>query len=333
MQQIEKNLQSGNTVNNKELTGDDNLLSKDINAALLRQMLNDQNFLTGKKLQFNEVTALQKNLLAKELLNLPKDFKDLLAMILKKEANSQNLQKLLGENQKVSLEQIKEFFNDNSKQIINKLINLTANTPAKIYNSSQIEEIVSLIKQIAPGKKSSAKEVMEDLILLYHPGIQVNQKQELDLQFGRACTEEKSDEVSVVIFLSTENIGQFMITLIEQNKNKINIKIERKIDHDGSGKIESEIEETIKDELSKNSIIAEINFIDSERLPPVDETKNKDFGAKSIKNKDKDSERQVLYQNITAISPILMLASFSVTRAVFTVDDSNALLKSRQKHL
>ncbi len=331
MQQIEKNLQNTDVASNNELTGGNNLLSKELKSTFLKQMFNSDNFMTGKKLLFNEITVMQKSILAKELLNLPKDFKDLLTMILHREANSHNLQKLLSENQKISMDQVKEFFNENNKQVLNKLINLTANTPARMYNSTQIEEIVSLIKQIAPGKKSSAKEIMEDLILLYHPGIQVNQKQDLDLEFGPASAEEDSNDVSVTIFLSTENIGQFMVTLIQENKNKLNVKIERKIDHDGSGKVEAEIEEAIKDELSKNSIIAEIIFVDSEKLPPTEKPKNREFGVESIR--DKDTERQVLYQNITAISSILMLSSFSVTRAIFIVDDNNALLKSRQKRL
>lgn len=331
MQQIEKSLQTPDVVNSKELTGGDNLLAKELKNVLMKQMLYPENFLTGKKLKFNEITTLQKSILAKELLNLPKEFKDLLTLMLYKESGPQNLQKLLNENKKVSLEQIKEFFNENSKQVINKLISLTANTPARMYNTSQIEEIASLIKQIAPGKKSSAKEVMEDIILLYHPGIQVNQKQELDLQFGAAGAEEESEDVSVVIFLSTENIGQFMITLIQENKNKLNIKIERKIDYEGTEQIEAQIEETIKEELSKNSIVAEIVFVESERLPTVNKSKNREFSAESIR--DKDSERKVLYQNVTAISSVLMLSSFSVTRAVFIVDDNNALLKTRQKRL
>ena len=125
----------------------------------------------------------QRAFLLRELLNLPKDFKSLLALLEFKGFDPNLTEKLFNDPQiKILISDIKNLLEQNPKDAVNKLIKLLQPNTRGLHGNDNIEEIISLIKQFIPSQNSKPQDVLKDVILLYLPGLPLNDPQKLKIE-------------------------------------------------------------------------------------------------------------------------------------------------------
>jgi hypothetical protein len=266
--------------------------------------------------RFNSLTRIEQSYLIRELLNLPKEIRELLALLTTNNNEGiVNADTLSNVKQLILFSEIQKILNTNSKEILNKLIKLIQPTPGNIQNIDQLKEIISIVQSMIPTANMPNNEVLKNIILLYLPWIPLVQPQDISIELEkRESPEEQDEDTIMIIYLSTENIGRLKGIIALNKDNNLNIQIQS-INYDDNIKeylelIHKKVDEEIK--LNKLSAKSEINSYKSREL-------------------NKSERREIAIQTCSGISPKIMMATYIITRVVFEVDENISLLKNRER--
>ncbi len=270
----------------------------------------------------------EQSLLMKELLNLPKDLKELLVFLGNKNTSSQTITRLLQSNLiKINPEVIQQLLQANSKEVINKLIRLIQQTPGNTQGYEQLKPLLGLLSQIIPARESGPQEILTQLLLLYLPWLPLMEEQKIQVRFEKKKSGGSDNEkIAMVIYISTINLGRFKVTLIIAGKHKnLNILIEH-ISEDHQEQAEEKSKET-------REILKEIlKTLDSEMKEEKIKAKTSISEVKQ-KNFKESVERDVTVSEVNDISPAILLAAQKVTHIILEMDEKICLLEKRKESI
>ena len=268
-------------------------------------------------IRFNNLNRQQQALLLKEILNLPKEWNELLSLIIYKEISPENLLKLLKENQKgITPEEIKKLLETNSKETLNKLLKFTQPAQGNWHNFDQVKDIMALVNQIAPNQTKQPEQILKDIILTYLPWFPLAQQQDIQLRFEIGQSGSESEEASLVIYISTINLGKFKVILGIKSDNSVDIDIENYLPDSEDKTVTEEIIKRINNDMSENKIPAKTNLCITKPT-----------------NAPKFEQREVSLHPTAKISPVIMMAAHMIIKIIFEFDEKFSLLKARQEML
>jgi len=236
----------------------------------------------------------------REMMQLPKELKDLLALLMK-------------QDQKITPEQIKQLLDTNSKEVINKLIRLIQQSPANQQNHEQMKQLIGLLNQIIPARESTQQEMITQLLLMYLPWLPLSEHQKIEVAFEKKESgEEADDSVALVIYISTINLGRFKVIIFAHKDNNINITIQN---------IEGEDKEILK------SILKEIKSgIKDENITAVTS-----MTVVKQQNFEKSEERKITISQVNNLSPTVLVAAQKIAQIIFENDERVSLLEIREE--
>jgi hypothetical protein len=261
------------------------------------------------------MNSIQQAAFIRELLNIPKDLKDFLALLIYKEATTETLIKLLSEQNKgVMLQDIKTLLDTNSKEAIGKLLKLFQANAGLSQNTEQLNKIVNLLNLVIPSPNASSQEILTKTLLLYLPWLPLFQQQNISLKFEEKQEEDsKQDKVVLIVYISTLNLGRFKVIIILNKNGQLNIDIE--------------CEERDNTELYLKQILDSLN----------QETKNHKIDCKTNIYKQKNrvekevEKRELSLFPMSDVSPKIILVAHSIAKVIFEIDEKITLVENRKE--
>ena len=272
-------------------------------------------------LKAQALNRFEQSALIKELLNLPKDLKMLLALLAYKTPTSENLAKLFkAKTAAITPEMINQLLQGNSKEVINKLIRLIAQSPGNTQNHDQLKQLLGLINQIAPAGKVSPQDSLTQLMLLYLPWLPLADQQKIEVWFEKKKSGSSADEkIAMVIYVSTINLGRFKITIITDKMGNLEIFIENMSEE----KIPEERKEVVKEILKTINTGIKEEKIEAKTYLSV--VKQKNF--------QESEERRVTISEVNSILPAVMVSAQKIARTILEADEKISLLEKRASSL
>lgn len=271
-------------------------------SVMQQQQFVESSIQVNQALIFNKITNAQLKMLINELLNLPKDLQTFLAMFI----DSNNLSNLsekeiltLLNNNLINTEAVKNLLNNNSSDIINKLVKLLSNNMG-MQNVDQFKEITALIKASVPSAKASTDETLKNIVLLYLPWLPLDADIKFKIEQRKKKGELSPDEQSyIVINIETKTFGNIRIVIVLDINNLV-FKIEAREDFP-----KDSITKLIKNEFSKFSINTQVSCVPKKEVVEPKQKRNVELSTSGT------------------INPILLLAAHSIIKLIIEADKCN----------
>jgi len=269
----------------------------------------------ASELKLTTIEIEQKANYAKDLLNLPRDFTELINQITSNSTqtsalNQQMLENLarLFQNGKVDLSLLSTLLNSTSKEAMQKLMMTIANLARHGANDvSGLKELMNLFS--ANTALTSDNQALKNLLLLYLPWLPLSQRTENDLDFtidifdkiqGPDPDSEEALE-SVKILIQTNNFGNVIAVLDMTPLGQIDIDVTA-----GNEFPHKRVMELIKEESSLNNVKSNVSIGTNKK---VQEDNSVEYSPNNVK-----------ITSSSSISPKLMLMAQSLIKIIIQVD-------------
>lgn len=175
----------------------------------------------------------QVGLLLRNLLQLPKEITQLLALLATAEGVSPQeiLKTLLAENPKISLEELQKLLKEQLQNGEGKLLKLLQSAQtAQTGGSKNMGELMTLVSQLSAKAASSPVEALNTAMALYLPYYPLEAPQKFMLYFeqleGDEKEGEKPEEYQLVVYIDTLSLGQFKIIIGLSQGTQLTVIIE-----------------------------------------------------------------------------------------------------------
>ncbi|MBO5947992.1 hypothetical protein J6Q66_04050 [bacterium] len=272
------------------------------------QNLQIKNMLEIPKIQLEMLNSLDKGALVKDLMNLPKDFTQLISMFTT--TPNGNMQ-----NAFLDVAKLINFLQQNGEQGKQNLLNLIVSiNKAGFTQTEQLKELGFIINACMPSAQNSNATVMKNLILLYLPWLPLGEGMGFDIEVRNSQEDEKGeDDDSVMIYIQTQNFGSIKVLLKVENKTKVLLQISC------DEKFPKNIaEKRFKEEVQSFNIKTEFNY----SLMKQENNEN---------DVDKDAQTRVNVDTSRHINPLLMMAAHSIIKIIFEIDKNILEVNSNEK--
>ncbi|OGI18458.1 MAG: hypothetical protein A2287_05510 [Candidatus Melainabacteria bacterium RIFOXYA12_FULL_32_12] len=309
-----KNIQNPESVTDKSRVESDTPNSQKANS---QNIYNQSNSALPGSFHINALNTAQQAVLIRELLNLPKEFKEFLSLMVYGEVSQENLLKLLQDKSKdIQLKDIQNLLDTNSKEVISKLLKLLQPGSSGFKDTEQLNKLVNLLTQTISSQNNSPQEILNKTILLYLPWLPLVQQQDIDIKLEeRKGSENDQENIALIMYISTINLGRFKITLILNADSSLNIDIESEEAEKNKIYLEK-ILSNVNQEMSKNKINGKTNV----------------YTQKFKTEKDSD-KRELSLCPVSNISPKIMMAAYSIAKIIFEIDENVSLIESRKQRI
>ncbi len=273
----------------------------------------------ASELKLTTIEVEKKADYVKDLLNLPRDFTELINQISTGTASSPvlnarlaNIQSLLTADGKIDLSKLSEFLGENSKDAIQKLMMTIANI-AK-YGANDVSNLKELMSLFSMNSNISDTQAVKTLLLLYLPWLPLAQRNESNLDFtidifdkiqGPDPENEESIE-SVKILIQTENFGNATASLEMNSIGQVDVDVAA-----GKDFPHKRVMELIKEESSVNGVKSNVSS---------------SFSKKAEDDIQKLSSSNVKITSSGAISPKLMLMAQALIKIIIQVDYEKSII-------
>lgn len=271
----------------------------------------------------NAMDVRQLSILIRELLSMPREIQQLLAMLAFGDQNSaaQLAQMLKNPDIQILLKDLQSLIGQNSKDVINKLIQLTQNNALFFEGSSQLRNIMGLIQNVAQSVQASPAEALTMALVLYLPWLPLMEQKKLDLTFGFLEEEDENGDDSqcevLILFINTDHLGTFKITILLHADKTLDIMIEAdKAASDHLQKLVKDINEHISTSGVKSKIATTTRKVPEKKTP------------KEMKS---DTNKSISLHPSGKISAITVNAGYKIAKAIFTIDEKVELLATREE--
>lgn len=279
----------------------------------------------ASEMKLTTIEIEQKANYAKDLLNIPRDFTELINQITSSGVNSSNalnqqlankLSELL-QNGKIDLSSLSALLEGNSKDAIQKLMMTIANV-AK-YGANDVSALKELMNLFASSTAfASDSQALKTLMLLYLPWLPLSSRHEDNLDFtidifdkieGPDPESEEAAE-TVKVLIETKNFSNVTATLEMNPLGQIDVDIVA-----GNDFPHKQVMELIKEEAMMNNVKLNISS---------GENKNADLN----KLKEKEYSKNVKIAASGSISPKLMLMAHGLIKIIINVDYEKTIIKN-----
>lgn len=267
--------------------------------------------------QLAQLNNLDKSLLIKELLNLPKEIKEFLLMMTSenqnKNVNPQEMANLLMTNT-MDLSKVVVFMQQNGKDAVSKLFQMIANfnQMGVSIKTNELTELTTIINACIPTAGTTQAQTLKNLMLLYLPWLPLGEQNAFNLEIGSSGSNgEKISDDSVTILISTENFGNVQVVLFKVGQESINMQISCSKEFP-----KEEAEKALKQESKSYNIHTGIAFEEKESFN---------------KEKKEISKTQVSLNTSPGVNPFLILMAHSVIKIIIGIDKSDSLRQTRKE--
>ena len=283
----------------------------------------------ASELKLTTIEIEQKANYAKDLLNLPRDFSELINQITSNSTqtsiiNQQMLSELskLFNNGKIDLSLLSILLKDTSKDAMQKLMMTIANIAKYGANDvSGLKELMNLFS--ANTAIVSDSQALKNLLLLYLPWLPLSQRAENDLDFtidifdkiqGPDPDKEEPLE-SVKILIQTNNFANVIAVLDMTPLGQIDIDVSA-----GKDFPHKRVMELIKEESSLNNVKSNVSIGTSKNAESNSESESTEAYSVS-------SYGNVKITSSGSISPKLMLMAQSLIKIIIQLDYEENIIK------
>lgn len=274
------------------------------------------------ELKLTTIEVEKKADYVKDLLNLPKDFEELINQISTGTASSPvlsaklaNVMYFLTAGGKIDLSKLSEFLGENSKEAMQKLMMTIANISKYGANDvSNLKELMGLFS--ANVNITSDVQALKTLLLLYLPWLPLASRNENNLDFTidifdkiQGPDPDAQENIETVkILIQTENYGNVIVTLEMNPLGQVDIDVAANKDFP-----HKRVMELIKEEASINGVKSNVSSSFSKSADKKDAI---DYPSNNVK--------------ITAsgaISPKLVLMSQCLIKIIIQLDYEKSIIK------
>lgn len=251
-------------------------------------------------MQMNHLENLETALYVKDLMNLPKDMKELLNFVQKNLAAAEELPNVIAQN--INLNEIALLLQQSGKEAVNKLIMTMANASKQgITDLSQLKNTMKLINAcVSAAREKNLNTTLKSLMLLYLPWLPLQEGVDFELEFLNPEKKSGESESSLTILISTKNYGNVKATLIMLEGNSINIIINCSNEFP-----KEELLKRIKAESKNHSVQSNV-IIEQKQIK---------------QSNDAVRQAKVTISNSTEINPFLLLMAHAVIRHTIEIDN------------
>ncbi len=253
----------------------------------------------------------------KDLLNLPRDFQDLIQQIQQGNTNLSSMKELskLLVNGKIDLTALAQILSDNSKEAVQKLM-MTIMSVSKMgaQDVSQLKELMGLFS--TAGANLSSEQTVKNLLLLYLPWLPLSQRNDLNLDFEIGINDKNSgsnqggSSETIRIMIQTANYGNILATLEISNEGNVDVIISATEDFPEREVIEKLNKEGKKSGF-KTSLIVQ---------------------TQKIEHKAEDKTQDVQITTSDYVSPKLILAAHSLIKIIIDIDSRNFIINEEEEN-
>lgn len=293
-----------------------NLSNQSTMNLLTERMLSSANML-------NAMDVKELNMLVRELLSMPREIQQLLALLAFGEGNAAQLANLFKDAKtQLLISQLQQLLGKNSKEVINKLIQLTQNNALFFEGSNQLRDIMGLIQKVATISQHSPADALTTAMIMYLPWLPLVEQQKLELTFGFQEDEENGEKIEsevLVLFIRTENIGTFKVTIILNNDKTLEINIES---DSINPKVIQRIINRTNEQLEETGV-----------SPTIASSTRKSRETRKPKEFKEEASKSLSLHPSGRISVITMNAGFTVAKVIFATDEKVGLLKNREEKI
>ena len=276
------------------------------------------NFLSAQSAQMQ---GKEMSLMLKDMLNMQKDIQTFLTSMADSQAAAQmtkaDIAKLLMGSQ-MDLGQLKLFMQQNGKESLSKLFNMTSNfnQSGVVARSSQMSEMIALLNACTPNADTSQVQVLKNMMLLYLPWLPLGE-QNFSLEIGQSGAGEENGEGgedTVTILISTVNFGNVQVLIFKSDKSTVNFNIttSRKFSKD-------QFSQALNSESKEYNVQTNVNFEKKESL------------EKTVK--PQTAKTQVSVNTSRHVNPFLILMAQTTVRIIIDFDKNYSLVENRKEKL
>lgn len=289
---------------------------------LNNQNNNPANVLPNTVAQLNQ-TAAQLALLnqqqnanmLKELLNMPKNFHQLLEQIATKPEATQQQTALMLLASSMDMSKLSSLLQNNSKNAMSNFYQMLAQYN-QIGVSLKEEQIAQITKMISVVSSSSTSDVqsMRTLMVLYLPWLPLTDPNAFKLEITQEGQEGgSSSDDSVSILIATENYGNAKADIYKTSEDGIKIELTT-----SESFPQKDFAVLMQSESKKHNI--NINVF---------------FATKEVFNdkKEENKQTQVCMNTSPGVNPFLLLISSAVIKNIHDIDSKDKLREKRKEKL
>ena len=283
---------------------------------------NQANMFKASEIQMNQMAAKlallnqQQNAnMLKELLNMPKNFQQLLEQIATKPQNAQQQTALMLLASTMDMSKLSSLLQNNSKEAMSNLYQMLAQYN-QIGVSIKEEQIAQITKMISVVSSSASSDVqcMRTLMLLYLPWLPLTDPNAFKFEIEKDGQEGGlSSDDSVSILMSTENYGNVKADIFKTSADGIRIEFttSENFPHKDFALL-------MKEESKKHNININL-LLDTKEV----------FNDKKLEKK----QTQVCMNTSPGVNPFLLLISSEVIKNIHEVDNKDRLREKRKEKL
>ena len=273
------------------------------------------NLQASQQLQTNEMS-----LVLKDLLNMQKDMESFLTTMADNRALAQlakpDVAQLLM-NSQMDLSKLMAFMQQNGKEALGKLFNMTAKfaPTGNMTTGSQMSELIAILNACTPKADTQQVQVLKNMMLLYLPWLPLGE-QNFSIEIGTKSEngEDGADgEDTITILIQTVNFGNVQV-LIFKSDSTINFNI-------SAGDIfpKEKVMELLKLEAKDYNVQTEMSFEKKEILSKV--------------KKPENAQTQVSVNTSQHVNPFLILMAQTAVRIIIDIDKNASLIENRKEKL
>ncbi len=273
------------------------------------------NLQASQQLQANEMS-----LVLKDLLNMQKDMESFLTTMADNRALAQlakpDVAQLLM-NSQMDLGKLMAFMQQNGKDALGKLFNMTAKfaPTGNMTTGSQMGELIAILNACTPKADTQQVQVLKNMMLLYLPWLPLGE-QNFSIEIGTKSEngeEGIAGEDTITILIQTVNFGNVQV-LIFKNDSTINFNIT-------AGDIfpKEKVMELLKAEAKDYNVQTEMSFEKKEVLGKV--------------KKPENAQTQVSVNTSQHVNPFLILMAQTAVRIIIDIDKNASLIENRKAKL
>lgn len=271
-------------------------------------------------LQAAQLKSNEMSFVLKDLLNMQKDIETFLTSMADNRALAQMTKPDVAQllmNSQMDLGKLMAFMQQNGKEALGKLFNMTAKfaPTGNITTGSQMGELIAILNACTPKADTQQVQVLKNMMLLYLPWLPLGE-QNFSIEIG--TTSKNGDdgadgEDTVTVLIQTVNFGNVQV-LIYKSDASINFNIT-------AGDIfpKDEVIKLLKAEAKDYNVQTEMTFEKKEVLGKIQKPDN--------------ANTQVSVNTSRHINPFLILMAQSAVRIIIDIDKNATLLENRKAKL
>lgn len=251
-------------------------------------------------MRMNNLSNFERSIYLKDLMNLPKEMEEVLAVIQNQVSTPEETAKLLTKT--VNINTLAEFIQANGKEAMNKLILVMSNASRQGMNDlSQIKDAMKLINaSVSVASQDNPNQVLKSFMLLYLPWLPLREGVDFELEIESSEGGGEDSQTSITILISTKNFGNVKVVLILLGINSIDLFVtcSEKFPKD-------ELLKRIKAETKSHSLQSNVTFEQKEVQ----------------KNENATPKAKVSMLQLNEVNPFLLLMANAVIRHTIDLDN------------